>query len=233
MLSATSLATSTRRTRCRAGPVVTVAPSLVVTRAWALRSAGIKPTSSGHRRDDGQSEEHDRAIDGRQVEAWQRVGLERDERARAEPGAHESQQPAADARRARSRPPPVRAMRHGPPPSAARTANSWCRRSVRVRKRCVMFAHAISSTKPTAPSSVSSIGRKSPRRSAAERNGRGGEVQACRVVLSASRWRTARPGSRSRQPPVRPRHARLQPRDAGQEVRAADRRPWCDRTRVG
>ena len=47
-------------------------------------------------------------------------------------------------------------------PSAARTAISCCRASARDSSRLATFAHAISSTKPTAPSSISSDRRTSP-----------------------------------------------------------------------
>ena len=50
-------------------------------------------------------------------------------------------------------------MRQRPAPSATRTASSRRRPVARINSKFATFAHAISSTKPTAPSATSSVGR--------------------------------------------------------------------------
>ena len=57
-----------------------------------------------------------------------------------------------------------RASRARLAPRAVRTAISELRRVARIRSRFATFAHAISVTSPTAPSSISSAGRTSPTR---------------------------------------------------------------------
>ena len=52
-------------------------------------------------------------------------------------------------------------------------ANSCCRPSARTRNRFATFAQAISSTMPTVPSRIQSIGRTSPTRSSAKGRTRG------------------------------------------------------------
>ena len=53
------------------------------------------------------------------------------------------------------------ARRARPPPSAARTASSCCRAAPRAISRFATLTHAISSRKPTAPNSTSSVSRTS------------------------------------------------------------------------
>jgi len=55
-----------------------------------------------------------------------------------------------------------RIMRPRPAPRAARTAISFCRDAPRASIRLATFAHAISSTQPTAASRISKAGRAGP-----------------------------------------------------------------------
>ena len=55
-----------------------------------------------------------------------------------------------------------RNRRQRPAPSAERIANSFCRESARASRRLARFAHAISSTKPTAPWSTQRARRRPP-----------------------------------------------------------------------
>ncbi len=61
------------------------------------------------------------------------------------------------------------ARRARPPPSAARTASSCCRAAPRATSRFATLTHAISSRKPTAPNSASSVSRTSSTRRSASR----------------------------------------------------------------
>ena len=64
------------------------------------------------------------------------------------------------------------ASRARPPPSAARTASSCCRAAPRATSRFATLTHAISSRKPTAPNSASSVSRTSSTRRSASRSAR-------------------------------------------------------------
>ena len=178
-------------------------------RPGELRSGKQAEEQAGDERH-AEREQHDRRVDPDLVDARQPLGRD-GHRAGGSPRRR------ARGRRRRRRAPRVtisdsssRAMRPRLAPSAVRTASSCCRPSARTRNRFATFAHAISSTMPTVPSSTHSTRPTSPITSADER----AHVRADTGFLE----HLAREPRRHREPID---HHRDHPRDVG--VRLLDR----------
>ena len=102
-----------------------------------------------------------------------------------------------------------RMRRRRPAPSAARIAISDCRDAARASIRFATLAQAISSTRPTAPSSTSSAVRVSPMMCSRERRDREADVG---IALGELRLQPSRDGRDVGRRAIR-RYARLQPPD--------------------
>ena len=115
-----------------------------------------------------------------------------------------------------------RTRRARPAPSARRIAISRCRTDERASSRFATFAQAMSSTQPTAASSVSSAGRTSPTRSSCS-----GITRSAQPVPAGIVGRILRAALGERVDALlreRRRHAGLQPAEGAlQHERAADR----------
>ena len=207
-----------RRRRRRARP-----SSAPWTSGFENCHAGTRPKRMPvRRRHDGGEHQH-AAVDADFVHPRQSAGASARIRSFAQTRQQQRRRRRRRTRRSRLSVSSSRASRARPAPSARRMPSSRCRAAPRASSRLAMFAHAISSTTPTAPSITISAVRRLPDEILVQRDQARRPAGARRVVVGILGAQLRARTRRAAAAPRSTREARLQPRDRARSARYAAR----------